>query len=218
MDPQDYQRFHNFLAAHECKVDYREFRTGDADEEPKRRRPPAGARCQGSGRSRGCRSPESGRGPGACLARSRHPNEPSTDASHRLTRNPLTAIDFYCRRPFAPLQGASGSSFAKAAGASPRGILVDRIWLPRWASQHNCDDRRPRHFGAPAISARRPECATAAGATMPARRAGSSRRAGPCSRSPMSDPAVLTRWPAADGLLRERRGGDVNFAFPRAWR
>jgi hypothetical protein len=30
MNAQDYQRFHNFLAAHECKVDYREFRTGDA--------------------------------------------------------------------------------------------------------------------------------------------------------------------------------------------
>ena len=29
MEPQDYQRFHNFLAAHECKVDYREFRSGE---------------------------------------------------------------------------------------------------------------------------------------------------------------------------------------------
>ena len=28
-----------------------------------------------------------------------------------------------------------------------------------------------------------------------------------------ADPAVLTRWPAAGGLLRERSGGDVNFAF-----
>ena len=28
-----------------------------------------------------------------------------------------------------------------------------------------------------------------------------------------SDPSVLTRWPAAGGLLRERSGGDVNFAF-----
>jgi transcriptional regulator with GAF, ATPase, and Fis domain len=37
MNPQEYQRFHNFLAAHECKVDYREFRSGEADEEPKRR-------------------------------------------------------------------------------------------------------------------------------------------------------------------------------------
>ncbi len=37
MNPQDYQRFHNFLAAHECKVDYREFRSGEADGEPKRR-------------------------------------------------------------------------------------------------------------------------------------------------------------------------------------
>jgi two-component system, NtrC family, response regulator HydG len=37
MEAQDYQRFHNFLAAHECKVDYREFRTGDALQEPKRR-------------------------------------------------------------------------------------------------------------------------------------------------------------------------------------
>ena len=38
MNAQDYQRFHNFLAAHECKVDYREFRTGDALQEPERRR------------------------------------------------------------------------------------------------------------------------------------------------------------------------------------
>jgi len=30
MEPQDYQKFHNFLAAHECKVDYREFRSGEA--------------------------------------------------------------------------------------------------------------------------------------------------------------------------------------------
>jgi len=29
MDPQDYQKFHNFLSAHECKVDYREFRSGE---------------------------------------------------------------------------------------------------------------------------------------------------------------------------------------------
>jgi transcriptional regulator with PAS, ATPase and Fis domain len=29
MEPQDYQRFHNFLAAHDCKVDFREFRAGD---------------------------------------------------------------------------------------------------------------------------------------------------------------------------------------------
>ena len=37
MSPQDYQRFHNFLAAHECKVDYREFRTGGPAPEPVRR-------------------------------------------------------------------------------------------------------------------------------------------------------------------------------------
>ena len=37
MSPQDYQRFHNFLAAHECKVDYREFRTGQAEPERRRR-------------------------------------------------------------------------------------------------------------------------------------------------------------------------------------
>ena len=37
MAPQDYQRFHNFLAAHECKVDYREFRSGDGELEPRRR-------------------------------------------------------------------------------------------------------------------------------------------------------------------------------------
>jgi transcriptional regulator with PAS, ATPase and Fis domain len=29
MQADDYQRFHNFLAAHDCKVDFREFRTGD---------------------------------------------------------------------------------------------------------------------------------------------------------------------------------------------
>jgi transcriptional regulator with PAS, ATPase and Fis domain len=28
MTPEDYQRFHNFLAAHDCKVNFREFRTG----------------------------------------------------------------------------------------------------------------------------------------------------------------------------------------------
>jgi hypothetical protein len=27
------------------------------------------------------------------------------------------------------------------------------------------------------------------------------------------DPAILTTWPAADGLLQERPGGDINFAF-----
>jgi hypothetical protein len=30
---------------------------------------------------------------------------------------------------------------------------------------------------------------------------------------PDLDPGVLTTWPAVDGLLHERRGGDVNFAF-----
>jgi hypothetical protein len=30
---------------------------------------------------------------------------------------------------------------------------------------------------------------------------------------PELDPAVLTRWPAEDGLLRERSGGAVNYAF-----
>jgi transcriptional regulator with PAS, ATPase and Fis domain len=37
METADYQRFHNFLAAHECKVDYREFRTGGPGPEPLRR-------------------------------------------------------------------------------------------------------------------------------------------------------------------------------------
>ena len=37
MSPADYQRFHNFLAAHDCKVDYREFRTGGPAPEPARR-------------------------------------------------------------------------------------------------------------------------------------------------------------------------------------
>ena len=37
IDARDYQRFHNFLTAHECRVDYREFRTGQAEPLPKRR-------------------------------------------------------------------------------------------------------------------------------------------------------------------------------------
>ena len=37
MDNGDYQKFHNFLAAHDCKVNYREFRTGSAGPEPIRR-------------------------------------------------------------------------------------------------------------------------------------------------------------------------------------
>jgi transcriptional regulator with PAS, ATPase and Fis domain len=37
MKPQDYQRFHNFLAAHDCKVDYHEFRTGEPEAPPRRR-------------------------------------------------------------------------------------------------------------------------------------------------------------------------------------
>ena len=37
MESSDYQRFHNFLAAHDCKVDYREFRTGGPGPEPMRR-------------------------------------------------------------------------------------------------------------------------------------------------------------------------------------
>jgi len=40
MNSSDYQRFHNFLAAHDCKVDYREFRTGGPGPEPVRRRAP----------------------------------------------------------------------------------------------------------------------------------------------------------------------------------
>jgi transcriptional regulator with PAS, ATPase and Fis domain len=36
MDPHDYQRFHNFLTAHECKVEFREFRNGDAPVVPQR--------------------------------------------------------------------------------------------------------------------------------------------------------------------------------------
>ena len=39
MENSDYQRFHNFLAAHDCKVDYREFRTGGPGPEPVRRAP-----------------------------------------------------------------------------------------------------------------------------------------------------------------------------------
>ena len=37
MQEQDYQRFHNFLAAHECKIDFREFRTGDGGGQEARR-------------------------------------------------------------------------------------------------------------------------------------------------------------------------------------
>jgi transcriptional regulator with PAS, ATPase and Fis domain len=37
MAPADYQKFHNFLAAHDCKVDYREFRNGVVDAQPRRR-------------------------------------------------------------------------------------------------------------------------------------------------------------------------------------
>ena len=39
MRPQDYQRFHNFLIAHECKVDYRALPAG---------RSGTGARSQGA--------------------------------------------------------------------------------------------------------------------------------------------------------------------------
>ena len=37
MSPLDYQRFHNFLTAHGCKVEFREFRNGDAAQPPRRR-------------------------------------------------------------------------------------------------------------------------------------------------------------------------------------
>ena len=37
MDERDYQRFHNFLAAHDCKVDFREFRVGDGSPDEVRR-------------------------------------------------------------------------------------------------------------------------------------------------------------------------------------
>jgi transcriptional regulator with PAS, ATPase and Fis domain len=37
MEAGEYQRFHNFLAAHECKVDYREFRSVEPDAAPERR-------------------------------------------------------------------------------------------------------------------------------------------------------------------------------------
>jgi hypothetical protein len=32
MSPDDYHRFHNFLAAHDCRVDFRAFRNGTASE------------------------------------------------------------------------------------------------------------------------------------------------------------------------------------------
>jgi transcriptional regulator with PAS, ATPase and Fis domain len=37
MQPHDYQRFHNFLTAHGCKVEFREFRNGDTPLAPRRR-------------------------------------------------------------------------------------------------------------------------------------------------------------------------------------
>ena len=37
MQPQDYQRFHNFLTAHGCKVEFRDYRNGDAPRAPERR-------------------------------------------------------------------------------------------------------------------------------------------------------------------------------------
>jgi transcriptional regulator with PAS, ATPase and Fis domain len=37
MEPQDYQRFHNFLTAHGCKVEFREYRNGDAPRPTERR-------------------------------------------------------------------------------------------------------------------------------------------------------------------------------------
>jgi transcriptional regulator with GAF, ATPase, and Fis domain len=37
MAPEDYQRFHNFLTAHGCKVEFREFRNGDTPVAPQRR-------------------------------------------------------------------------------------------------------------------------------------------------------------------------------------
>ncbi len=37
MSPADYQRFHNFLTAHGCKVEFRDFRNGDAATTPRRR-------------------------------------------------------------------------------------------------------------------------------------------------------------------------------------
>ena len=37
MQPRDYQRFHNFLTAHGCKVEFREFRNGDTPLAPQRR-------------------------------------------------------------------------------------------------------------------------------------------------------------------------------------
>jgi transcriptional regulator with PAS, ATPase and Fis domain len=37
MEPQDYQRFHNFLTAHGCKVEFRAYRNGDAPRPPERR-------------------------------------------------------------------------------------------------------------------------------------------------------------------------------------
>ena len=38
MKPEDYQRFHNFLAAHDCKVEFREFRNAESTSSTPRRR------------------------------------------------------------------------------------------------------------------------------------------------------------------------------------
>ena len=38
MKPEDYQRFHNFLAAHDCKVEFREFRNAESTSPAPRRR------------------------------------------------------------------------------------------------------------------------------------------------------------------------------------
>ena len=51
-DRSDYQRFHNFLTAHDCKVDFREFRNGDAVRRTEAPPAPAGAAQPGPG-SRG---------------------------------------------------------------------------------------------------------------------------------------------------------------------
>jgi hypothetical protein len=54
MEASEYQRFHNFLAAHECKVDYREFRLGGPGPEPSRRivLPPLGTERAAAGPTR----------------------------------------------------------------------------------------------------------------------------------------------------------------------
>lgn len=59
MKDQDYKRFLNFLASHDCCVDFREFRTGNTHAPPPRTAlVPSGVR-----KSRAARRPKAGKSP-----------------------------------------------------------------------------------------------------------------------------------------------------------